>query len=176
MPNGISDERARPPATLVEDFGELADDLRTIEAEFGLRSDRVFVVLYGWSGEEVGAGLPEKRKEVELLPPPALEQQEIRNDATSGGTAEHGRVRLEGVSPRLTEADLNVLLVPLGKGEEVFIEIARDGRDGSEPVRRRYRPSGVPTRRLDSLDWVLDLRRVDGNRTTDERRRPWSDE
>jgi hypothetical protein len=173
---GISDERPRPASTLVEDFGELADDLRTIEAEFGLRADRVFVVLYGWTGGEVGAGTPEKRKEVELLPPPSIALQEVRNELSTGGVDERGHVRLEGISPRLTEADLNVLLVPLDRGEEVFVEIVRDGRDGGSPVRRRYRPVGVPKRRIDELDYVLDLRRLNDDRTTDERRRPWSDE
>jgi len=170
-------DRARPPQTIVEDAGELADEARQILADAGALPHRVFVVVYHWSGGEKGRGEPQLHSFRELTPPPEVTGEgRLRRKFTAGGTTLEGTVKLEAISPRYTEADLDVLLRPMKAGEEVFIEVVHDGRDGAHPERRAYRPVSKPERRPLDFDWSMELEKSDDNRGRYGNRRYWSRE
>lgn len=165
-----------PPATLVEDLGELADSFSDLEAEFGLRPERAFVVRYAWSGKEVGAGKPTRELEKEILPRPVFAGVVGYENDHGTGLTPRGSPRLEGLSPRFVEADLDPMLAELGPGQEILIEVLRDRRDGRQPMRHPFRAQGRPQRRADSFDFVLPLTAVEDPRTVEGKRRDWSKE
>ena len=157
----------RPSASLVESMGATVDSLRQLYTDMGLRPYRVFSVLVRWTGGAVGRGRPEVVREVEFLPTPRLrEVSSVRTELRSGGRVERGTVWLEQISPRLTEDEVRRLVAPsgLGAGEEAWIEVRIDERDGNT-VRRRFVTSGVPERDAEGFQWRVRLVRQDEGRS-----------
>lgn len=165
----------RYPETIVERANDVVDRARQIMADAGALPHRVFVVLYKWSGGEVKKGEPRLESFLELTPPPeVLGEDGLKRRFTGGGNTLEGSIRLEGISPRYTETDLDVLTRALGRDEEIFIEVVHDGRDGSNPDRRAFKPIKKPMRRPLDFDWVLELQKSDDDRTRYGNRRYWS--
>lgn len=163
--------------SLVEELGEVADDLRQIaaDADFGLRPYTVHIVRASWSGGSPGRGVPVVALDVPLLPTPKLSMTGLSRDSREGGVLERGDARLEGVSPRYTEDELESYFASTDT-EEAFVEIRIDERDGSTK-RRRFTLSKPPIRRPERFDWLLVLSRQDGDRkrsgaVRDDARRP----
>jgi len=158
--------------SLVEDLGQVVDDIRQLATDLGARPYTVHVVRIAWSGGEVGRGEPSTALELQILPTPRLTgvgEGAVRSQEP-GGAIERGDVRLTGVAPRYTEDELGNYF-GVEPGEECFFEVRIDQRDG-EARRRRYVLARPPERRPEHCDWVLVLRRHDGDRQRDGTRRP----
>lgn len=153
----------------------MADELRQLYTDLGLRPYRVFSVAQQWSGQAVGRGTLSVLSEVELLPTPLVDFTPMRRRMTEGGFTEDGLVTLREISPRYTEEDVQALCcrrsdVP---GREVFIEMRHDARDG-QTVRRRFTIESVPFRKAGKFEWQVRLRKANPDRapngaTTGER-------
>lgn len=154
--------------SLFDDMGDVADDLRQMLTDFGARPYRVFCVVVSWNGGEVGRGDQEVLAETELLPTPLIDLSSVRYVVTSAGRTDNGYTKLYEVSPRYTQDDVEHLFHrELGPGEQSFVEVRMDGRDGTKPVRHRLTVSGVPFRDSDGFQWVVPLMIQQENRTRD---------
>lgn len=156
-----------PEASLVEDMGELVDDLRQMYTDFGLRPYRLFSIVTNWTGGAKGRGDQVIKTETELLPTPLITNVDsLRGDLKSGGNTERGGVRVSEISPRFTEDDIREIfhLQPLPAGHEAFLEMRVDGRDGNT-IRRRFTIQGAPWRRADRFDWTIRLLEQDPMRS-----------
>lgn len=157
---------ANPSCSLVESLGVVADSLRQIFTDVGLRPYRVHSVVYRWSGGEVGRGTATVVSDREFLPTPKLNDTAgIAGELRSSGLVERGTVRLEQISPRYTEDEVRLLLhdYPLPRGDQGFIEVRVDARDGSTE-RRRFIVRGVPYRDAQRFEWRAALLRQDADR------------
>jgi len=157
--------------TLVEGLASIADDIRQIAVDLGARPYTVHVVRVRWTGGEIGRGQPEIALDEPLLPIPLVgDIGQLSREMTEGGASERGDTVATGVSARYTEDDLDRFFgcVP---GEEPFLEVRIDDRDGSTR-RRRYTLARPPERRPTRADWRLVLRRQGADRQRDGSRRP----
>lgn len=144
--------------SLVEELGEVVDDLRQIATEFGARPYRVFSIVVGWSGGEIGRGDQTVLEETELLPTPFIDLSSIRYRVTSGGKTDDGTVKMFEISPRYTEDEVRALFSrALGTAEQQFIEVRLDARFGEDPVRHRLTLSGMPFHDATGFQWVVNL-------------------
>ncbi len=149
----------------MEQLGGVADDLRQLYTDFGLRPYRVVSVLQRWSGGRVGAGTVAIVRELELLPTPLVEWS-VRRRNTEGGYTEDGAATLSEISPRLTEEEVQALVAPcgLGPGEESFLEMRMDARDGVVVPRRRFTVQGPPFRKAGKFEWRVRLIKANPDR------------
>lgn len=149
----------------MEQLGAVADDMRQLFTDFGLRPYRIVSVLQRWSGGRVGAGTVAVVREQELLPTPLIEWT-VRRKATEGGFTEDGSATLSEISPRLTEQQVQALVAPQGlaAGEESFLEVRMDARDGTEPHRRRFTVVGPPYRKAGKFEWRVRLEKANPDR------------
>jgi len=142
----------------------VADELRQLYTDLGLRPYRVFSVLQGWSGGKVGDGIPRVLREVEFLPTPLVDLTPVRRRPTEGGFTEDGTVTLHEISPRLTEDQVQQLCSPqLLPGQESYVEVRHDARDG-ETTRRRFTVQGVPFRKAGKFEWWVRLVKANPDR------------
>ena len=158
-----------PAQSLTESLGGVVDDLRQLYTDFGLRPYRVFSVVYRWTGGVVGRGRALVISEQEFLPTPQLKETSgVRSETRTGGLVERGDVRLEEVSPRYTEDQIRVLFhsLPLPPGDQGFLEVRVDARDGATE-RRRFVVTGMPYRKADGFEWRANLLRQDMQRDRD---------
>ena len=135
-------------ATLVDSLTPLADDLRSLYAEFGLRPYRVVLVWVGWGTgpadqepviregmppdqvieaisnvdldpDVVGVGVPTLLCELELSPRPLVESPSgVRKDQDSVGLTERGGLTVTQISARYSEDLLMGLVDPLRDPEK----------------------------------------------------------
>lgn len=160
-----------PSTSLVEDLGEIVDDIRQIATDLGARPYTVHVVRVRWSGGQVGRGEPTVVSETSMLPTPKVAEVGALDRATdAAGIVERGDVILTGVSPRYTEDELEAMFAT-GDGDEVFVEVRVDRRDGTTKP-RRFALARAPERRPTMADWRLLLRRHSGDRERTGARRP----
>jgi hypothetical protein len=153
----------------VEELAAVADDLRQLNTDFGLRPYRVFSVVVAWSGGVIGRGLAAVVSETELLPTPLVDLRPVRGTMRTGGQVEEGMATLKEVSPRYTEEDIETLFhqQPLPKGHEGFLEVRMDRRDGVRVKRRRFTVRGVPYRDAAEFDWEVRIMRQRRDRKPD---------
>lgn len=146
-----------PCRSLVEGLGEVADDLRQLYTDFGLRPYRLFSVVVSWSGGEIGRGTASVASETEFLPTPKVDVRPLSREATEAGEVERGQIRVSEISPRYTEEDIRVLFhtQPLPAGHEGFVEMRMDGRDGKYAVRHRLIVADTPWRQADKFQWTV---------------------
>ncbi len=150
---------ADPLDSLTCEMGSVVDDIRQLYTDFGQRPYRVFSVVYEWSGGIVGRGTPSVLAQMEFLPTPKTTLATIRDDMKSGGIVERGTVNVTEISPRYTEDQVNQMFhcgAPLPEGQEGFIEITMDKRDGYSE-RRRFRVHDVPERDAWNFMWRVNL-------------------
>lgn len=154
----LSKARCSTGMSLVEELGEVADDLRQIATELGARPYRVFSIVVGWSGGEIGRGDQTVLEETELLPTPYVDLSVIRYRVTSGGKTDDGVVKMFEISPRYTEDEVKALFSrELGDTEQQFVEIRLDARFGEDPMRHRLVLSGMPYHDATGFQWVVNL-------------------
>lgn len=147
-------------------MADVVDDARQLLTDFGMRPYRVFSVVIAWSGGEIGRGTESVLRETEMLPTPRVQMATLRSDARDAGRLERGIVKLDQISPRYTEDDLSALFPrALKRGEQAFIEVRMDRRDGADVRRRRFGYSDVPRRQPDRFDWAVDMTPQDDRRT-----------
>lgn len=151
-----------PERSLAEEMGAVVDDARQLLTDFGLRPYRVFSVLYQWSGGEVGRGRITLVREAEFLPTPLVDLRPVRTTPRNAGKVEEGVVHLREVSSRYTEEQISGLLFQEGlqPGQEGFVEVLHDGRDGPAPKRRRFQVTGAPWHDAERFEWVTRMVRA----------------
>lgn len=144
--------------SLVDDLGEVADDLRQLYTDFGLRPYRIFAVVVTWDGGEVGVGDQSILKETELLPTPYIDMSKIKYQTTTGGRSDSGQTTIYEISPRYTEFELKEMFPrDLAANEQAFIEVHMDGRDGREPLRHRFTIVSMPARDADGFQFTMQV-------------------
>lgn len=158
---------ASPATSLVEELGVVADDLRQLYTDFGLRPYRVLVIREEWTGGEKGRGSTRVVDSTELLPTPLVEMAPLRGDLRAAGQVTRGGPRLSQISPRYTEDQVRGMFWPEDDRFVVFVEVVIDNRDGENPVRRRFTVRDVPYRRAGRFEWRVDLTPQDDNRDRD---------
>lgn len=148
-----------PQDSLTEDLASVADDLRQLYTDFGQRPYRVVSVIYAWSGGQEGIGDLSIVSEREFLPTPHVDIRGGRNEMTAAGQKLQGTAKLTQVSPQMTEDEILAFapVAPLPQGQQSFIEIRMDERDGTQVVRRRYTVRDVPYRNATKFDWEVPL-------------------
>jgi hypothetical protein len=153
--------------SLVEELGEVADDLRQVAVDLGAMPYTVHAVRIRWSGNEIGRGDPQTVFDQPLKPTPKVGSVSAwERRLETAGVVERGDAVLTGVSPRYTEDELTHYLSPNVDGEEAFFEVRIDERDGTT-TRRRFVLATVPERRPTRLDWRLKLTAQDADRERD---------
>lgn len=157
-----------PQSSLVEELGQTADELRQLFTDIGMRPYRVFSVRVRWSGRKIGVGTATVVEETEFLPTPLVDLSPVWSEVKSAGKVEDGVATLREVSPRLTEDQVRGLFFQdkLGPGEEGFIEVVHDARDGVTE-RRRFTVRGVPVRKESKFQWTVRLQRARKDRHRD---------
>jgi hypothetical protein len=157
-----------PQASLVDSLGSVVDDLRQIATELGARPYRVFSVRIGWSGGERGRGSSRILCEEELLPTPFVKEWFVRRELENVGSVERGVVELREISPRYTEAQIMSLCPypcgPDAQGNETFIELRIDSRDGTQAKPRRFVIANAPFLDAERFEWRVKLIPQEGAR------------
>lgn len=144
------------PSSFAEAMAPAINAARQINTDLGLRPYRVVSVRLHWSGGERGRGDVTRVWEREFLPRPRVEPR-IKRELRDGGVVERGIVVLTELNPELTEDEIMDLVhLRLGPGDDGFIEVFIDARDGNTE-RRPYAIDGVPERRADRFDWRVTL-------------------
>ena len=161
---------------MTEDMGVVADDLRQLATDYGLRPYRMFSVVYKWSGGTIGRGAPAITFEQEFLPTPKLTinglvdrgyiRASVKSKPQEAGSVERGVISVIDISPRYTEDQIRQLFrsgADLAPGETAFIEITMDRRDAASE-RRRFTVDSVPTRHASKFYWSVELVRQELDR------------
>lgn len=155
--------------TLARDFIGLADDLRDLLTQFGLRTYAVRTVRVQWSGGKRGRGTPVVIAEETLLPTPKIGTlEDVKEFAQSIGITELGQLTLKQISGRYTEQQLRGFSdvgEPLPADEEFYYEIEFFPNDSGPSTKRRFAVKGVPTYKPGALQWTIDLEKANDNRT-----------
>lgn len=153
--------------TLARGFIGLADSLRDMLTQFGLRTYKVTIVRVEWSGQRRGRGVPSVVSEVAILPTPKISAVDSLSEIIQpGGGLESGSLELTQISGRFTEEQLR------GHGsdgeaippnQEFFYEVEFFPNEGPS-VKRRFIPSAPPAYYPGRLGWTVRLARSFDNR------------
>lgn len=181
MPKVRSLSPAQAKRSLANKLAPLADRLRQLNTNFGIRPYRVFLTWTRFGGEERGEGHEKMFARAEILPTPKVSSLDaVSFSIFHAGTLPVGSIRVEEVSAAaFTEDMLRGLKVPDGsyldpdeqkipEPYDFFYEVVEDGRGDGEPARDRYRLLSKPFRRAGKVDWTLMLERVSPDRTRDD--------
>lgn len=162
---GLGELGFKASRTLVEQLGAVADDLRQLHTDFGMRPYTLHAIRIRWTGGEIGRGEDVVVFDEPLLPTPKTDGiSSMTRTSTNAGGEERGDVRVSQISPLYTEDQIQRYFAPeLRKDEEGFIEIRVDSRDGVT-ARKRFVVEGTPERRPGRFDWTVVLRKQDENR------------
>jgi hypothetical protein len=154
--------------TLAREFVPLADELRDMLTEFGLRPYKVRIIRIQWSGGERGIGQPSVVSELHLLPTPKVtDLSGLSEIVHSIGLHEVGGILLTEISGRFTEEALkgyDADETPIPPDQEFFYEIEFPRPDGQPSVRRRFFPSSPPEYKAGKLQWTVRLERAHEDR------------
>jgi len=156
-----------PATSLVESLGAVADSMRQLYTDVGLRPYRVFAVKIRWSGPITGAGEPTIDQEEEFLPTPLLDLKPVEEQVKTGGILERGSVTLRQISPRYTSEELDSLLATEERNVECFVEVRLDSRDSAEPILRRFARIQAPVYDAEAFEWTMRIAKQDVNRGRD---------
>ena len=165
--NGDGQPNPAPQNSLAEDLGDVADDMRQLYTDFGLRPYRVFSVIIEWTGGELYRGEPRVICEKEFLPTPYIDLRPLYSNYTEAGILQHGDIVMREVSPSITEDQIRELCFngePLPKNQQGFIEVTHDRRKGNMPKRRRFVVRGAPWHDAEKFQWVVALSEEDDER------------
>jgi hypothetical protein len=154
--------------TLARQLVPLADQLRDMLTQFGLRPYKVRIVRTQWSGGERGIGVPVVVKETDILPTPLLSDLTTLTEIVQPvGLDEIGMVTLSEVSGRFTEDDLmgrDSDGAPIPADQEFFYEVEFPRLDGLPGVRRRFFPRSAPQYDAGGLQWVVRMEKTHEDR------------
>lgn len=152
----------------MEQLGQTADELRQLYTDVGLRPYRVFSVVVQWSGGKIGVGVAVVARQTEFLPTPLVDLSPVWSEVKSAGKVEDGVATLRQISPRLTEDEVRGLFFQdeIEPGQEGFLEVVHDARDG-QTERRRFTVRGAPYRKAGKFEWTCRLQRARKDRKRD---------
>jgi hypothetical protein len=152
--------------TLGGELVEVADAVRDLATELGVRPYVCRMVWVSWTGGERGVGVDAVAREVSVLPTPLVSDPAVALRHHPFAVVEEGTLRVTEVSARYTEDQLRGLGpdgAEVPEDQEFFWEVYLLQRDGTS-IRRRYTVAGVPTLAADRAEWVVMLRRAAGDR------------
>lgn len=153
--------------TLARDFIGLADDLRDMLTQFGLRTYKVSMVRVRWSGGRRGRGAASQVEVTPILPTPKISSLDALQElAQSVGVDELGAIDLSQVSGTYTEDQLRGFRDGDGipADEEFFYEVEFFPADGGPTKKRRFFPRGAPTYAPGRLQWSVRLEKANEDR------------
>lgn len=153
--------------TLAADFIDLADELRDIKTEFGLRPYKLHRIRVQWSGGVRGKGQAVVMDELHILPTPKISDiSQLSAIVTQIGLQEVGGLFVSEISGRFTEEDLRGgdEGTPIPKDQEVYYEVEFPKRSGT-PMKRRFLLSGSPSFNAGRLQWTMKLDKAAQNRS-----------
>lgn len=152
--------------TLAARFAPLADRMRQLNTNMGVRPYRVWLVWTKFGGDERGAGTERVVRRKEILPTPKVVELDVTFASYAAGTAGDGDLKLEEVSAQFRYDELRGTPCPTGDEETVeqpydfYYEVQLDDRQegpGHPNQRNRYRLKGQPWLRPGMVMWSLIL-------------------
>jgi hypothetical protein len=157
-----------PGTSFAAELYAVADDIRQIYTDFGMRPYRVFSVVYACDAGD-GRGPMRLISELEFLPTPFVDMRPLRSEIKPAGEVTRGLIAISQISPRYTERQISSAILdrPLTHNETAFVEVRVDARDGTT-IRRRILIVDVPWRNPDNFGWEVtgmiqdEARNVDG--------------
>lgn len=159
--------------SLAASFIPVANQIRNLAVDMGMRPYVVRIVTIRWSGRRVGVGTPIVMAETALDPvPEVFGLDTLQEESVEGlGFSETGRVVLRGVSGTYSE-DLLRAVTPdelLGSDPsiETFYEIETLNLDGSNGDLRRFAIVGMPVWVPGQVGYTIQLERTQGDRRRD---------
>lgn len=160
--------------TLASKLVPVVDKIRQLNATFGTRPYRVFLVHVLWSGGRIGSGTPAEVSRREILPTPKVVDLSSTVEMISAfGRTEDGSVVVEEISDKFSEDDLmggtpdlvDAANPNTGRSNAEFFWETQEQRNTSPvPVVRHYVPAGAPTRKP-PMGWRISLNKRDADRT-----------
>ena len=159
-------------ASLAHDLKPVADDLRDLYTQFGLRPYVVRLIRTRWTGGKRGIGQEEVVDEHTLLPTPRVRDLSgLREVLQPVGLDELGDVQVDQISPKMTEDELRFLdkhtAEPARDDEAVWWDIEFVRPDGLPGLRRRFVLVGAPDYRADRFGWSVRLAKAHEDRGRD---------
>lgn len=147
------------PCSLAERLAKTINHVRQKQVELGVRMYRVFSIRRHWSGGTPGRGDVTDVCTRELTPRPKVDFRN-RRELTAAGWIERGVVVISEINPQLTEDEVIDLFSPrdVAAGDEQFIEVVMDARDGQ--AKRRRLVISEPPRRT-AFAWSVTAREQD---------------
>lgn len=173
--------RLRPPEgegqrrTLANRLVPVVDRIRNLNARFGLRPYRVFLVHVVWSGGARGAGMMRVTSRREVLPVPRVgDVGAMVETILATGTTEEGGISVDEISAKYTEDDLLGRTPDLGdpklggmtaeESTEFFWEVEEERPQRDLPAIRRFAVAGVPALDRGKFQWSVRLTKQDYDR------------
>lgn len=164
-PNGLTNSLATAAIPL-------ADALRDLYTQFGLRRYTVSIVTTRWTGARRGVGQEVVERSTLLQPTPLLtDLAGVQEIAQAVGLDEIGSVAITEISGAYSEEILRGLDVegnPPEPNVQVYYEILFVYPNGDPGERRRFFIKGVPEYQPGKFQWFVRLERarMDRNRLT----------
>lgn len=160
--------------TLANVLVRAADRIRGLNARFGIRPYRVFLIHMVWTDGAPGQGDARVASRIEILPVPRVKNLGAIDEVLRAtGTVEEGDIEIDEVSARFTEEDL------LGRTPDIrdpslqrtsleemdfFWEVAENRPSVPQTIIRRFAVRGLPELQRDKFQWVVRLVKQDYNR------------
>jgi hypothetical protein len=142
----------------------VADSMRDIYTQLGLRTYSVRIIRTGWTGGRRGVGIEFIKEQIDILPTPKISSlDEVVEILQPVGLDEVGAINLSEISGRFTEDDLLGRIpngIPLDKDEQIFYEIEFPRADGISGVKRRFIPRSAPYYNASYLQWSVRLEKT----------------
>lgn len=155
--------------TLASCLIPVADSVRDIYTQLGLRTYSIKIIRTSWSGGRRGVGIEYIKEQLDVLPTPKISSMdEITEVLQPIGLDELGSIRLSEISGRFTEDELLGRIpngIPIDKDEQVFYEIEFPRADGISGVKRRFVPRSAPYYEASTLQWSVRLERTREDRS-----------
>ncbi len=155
-------------ANLIESLSKVADNVRGIAGNMGLRPYEVRIVTVRWTGGYRGEGVPEVVSLLRLEPTPLVESiSNIDQRLEAFGLDDVGNIQISEISLRYNE---DILLGRSSTGDdpaedtEVFYEVNLRTSLQGDPVLRRFTPTSTPTYDPDNVQYTLRLASARGER------------
>lgn len=155
--------------TLASCLIPVADSLRDIYTQLGLRTYSVKILRTSWTGGRRGVGVEYIKEQIDILPTPKISAlDEITEILQPVGLDEVGAIRLTEISGRFTEDDLLGRIpngIPIDKDEQIFYEIEFPRLDSISGVKRRFVIRSAPYYDATILQWSVRLERTREDRS-----------
>jgi hypothetical protein len=155
--------------TLVPSLTGVADSLRDLFTQFGMRPYVVKLVRTRWTGPRRGLGEEILVSETVLLPTPNVSDlTAMMASVQAMGRVEQGTLTVSEIPSRYTEEQLRGL-TSTGEqpepNEHFFWEIRLLNMDGTQGQYRRFQLLATPFFDIENLQWIVQLEKCAEDRT-----------